>query len=417
MYINLMESACGFFERQMTEDLRCLLANKYGFTRETITASRIGFAPVGSGDLLAYLFDRCDDRDLLLRSGLFYQTSYSIRPLWQGRIIFPYRVQRIPQFFIGREVNGITCDGLSGKYIKQRVHSGKNPDLLPVEPIFGIDTILQDAPLLIVEGIADAIACHQAGYSAISPVTTRFKEKHCKAVSELCEHVSRVVIIMDSEQNEAGIIGACKTAYDLLDYGITSYIAELPRPDQVEKIDIADFTRSGGDLESIIKAGVICYDHPKFQAIKNEKWAEASRKFANQIRKVTRKRVPDSLTHGLGYTPKKIDAQTLRRHMPDLEYFTGIRSGERGSHPVYGSSSGTNLEMSADGERWFCYHEGSRGDGDVFKWIAVYELRLISESDRLDGIAWITTLQHCWRKYGPVHKKENHPCEPVREAI
>ena len=43
------------------------------------------------------------------------------------------------------------------------------------EPIYGIDTIEAGEPVVITEGIADAITAHQAGYPCVSPVTTSFK--------------------------------------------------------------------------------------------------------------------------------------------------------------------------------------------------------------------------------------------------
>ena len=37
-------------------------------------------------------------------------------------------------------------------------------------------------------------------------------------------------------------------------------------------------------------------------------------------------------------------------------------------HPVYGSSTGGNLSVDAVGDRWYCFHKGSEGGGDVLKW-------------------------------------------------
>ena len=69
-------------------------------------------------------------------------------------------------------------------------------------------------------------------------------------------------------------------------------------------------------------------------------------------------------------------------------------------HPVYGSSTGGNLSVDAVGDRWYCFHKGSEGGGDVLKWIAVYELGLIREDEPLRGEAFVKTVRHVEEVYG-----------------
>lgn len=397
MFKELMETACRFFEQQMSDDVRSLVKEKYGFTDETVNKARIGFAPADKTSLLLHLFAKYE-RDLLLKSGLFTRTDSSLIPLWEGRIMFPYIVQGEVSFFIGRMIDEVTTDWIKGKYVKQKVHnSQKRPELIAVEPIFGVDSIVEGCTLVITEGIADTIACHQAGYSAISPVTTSFKERHAEAVSSLCKQVEKVVIIMDSEINESGLKGAAKTAFNLGRFQIDTYIGELPRPDNVEKIDIADFLLSGGDLNQVIDSAILAYNHPSFIAIKKEEQAPYYRKLINEMKKESKFKRPKHLASPLGYTPKDIDVDAVKAKLPSLTDITGIPPGQRGPHPVYGSSSGKNLEISVDGDRWFCYHEGNRGEGDILKWLAVYEMHLIREDMPLDGVDFIETLKYAWR--------------------
>jgi DNA primase len=53
-----------------------------------------------------------------------------------------------------------------------------------------------------------------------------------------------VVIINDAEANQAGERGTLKTAAHLFCQGIDARIGTLPRPEGVEKIDIADYFKS-----------------------------------------------------------------------------------------------------------------------------------------------------------------------------
>ena len=69
-------------------------------------------------------------------------------------------------------------------------------------------------------------------------------------------------------------------------------------------------------------------------------------------------------------------------------------------HPVYGSSTGGNLSVNAVGDRWYCFHRGSEGGGDVLKWIAVYELGLIWEGDNLRGEDFVKTVRYVAAVYG-----------------
>jgi len=69
-------------------------------------------------------------------------------------------------------------------------------------------------------------------------------------------------------------------------------------------------------------------------------------------------------------------------------------------HPVYGSSTGGNLSVDAVGDRWYCFHKGSEGGGDVLKWTPVYEPGLIREDEPLRGEAFVQTVRYVAEVYG-----------------
>ena len=178
-----------------------------GWTDATIDNARLGWAPPSRTGLLDHLMQEGYDRDAILGTGLFTE---DFRPLWQGRYIFPYfDADGQPVYAISRSTgsegggavgyDGHPADGLSGKYAKP-AHT--KPYARISEPIYGLGSVENGQPVLVTEGIADAITAHQAGYACISPVTTRFKHDDRKQLREVLDDhdVSRAYVVQDAER-------------------------------------------------------------------------------------------------------------------------------------------------------------------------------------------------------------------------
>src|SRR5699024_7877634 len=69
------------------------------------------------------------------------------------------------------------------------------------EPIYGCETVAEDEPLLLTEGITDAIATHEAGFACASPVTKAFKEEHHGELLVYAEEADGAYLCFDSEQS------------------------------------------------------------------------------------------------------------------------------------------------------------------------------------------------------------------------
>lgn len=257
-----------------------------GWPDETIRSKRLGYAPANAtDDLLKHLQDRGHDRDAIRGTGLF---TKDLRLLWHGRYVFPYfDTNGRPVYAIARETTPKHSDDfLSGKYAKL-AHTKEYVDL--EEPIYGIDTLEPGEPVVITEGIPDAIAAHQAGIPCLSPVTTSFKLKHREALAEILESadVPRVYVVNDAEppsaelvedsevegwdrlhleQHGEGLLGAVRTACNLADAGIDARVAELPRHG-TEKVDLDDYlTRWDGDPRPILAKALPAEKHPAHDA-------------------------------------------------------------------------------------------------------------------------------------------------------
>jgi hypothetical protein len=315
--------------------------------------------------------------------------------------MFPYLQGGTVRYFIGRKTEE-TRDTIEGKYVKQLTRTEKRPNIQAYEPIFGTDSIRPGKPVIITEGITDAIITIQAGYSCISPVTVRFKADHGRRLADLVRDCSQVVLLMDSEDNQAGEWGAVDTGLELCRHGIIPFIGTIPRPEGVDKVDLNDFIREGGDVSNLITQAVLIDLHPLARLRKRELWKKAGDKMAaGMVRENNLKKYgPKTWTHTGPDLMEK--TRIVERYIPPISHFTGFSNGT-GPHPVYGSTTGHNLEVT--GDLWRCYHKGREGGGNVLQWVAIHDLGLIREGEKLRGADFVKTINHCWEKYVPLDIK------------
>jgi len=390
-FVEIMECATTFFQAHLSEEHRDHLHHRYGLTDETIARYRIGYAPLDRNQMVLRLFEHGVSGDEMGAAGLVTRTPETTLPLWQGRLMFSYLVAGTPRYLIGRQTDE-TADRSPGKYKKQRTVAFG-------EPVFGIDSLIPNGPVVVTEGITDAIITQQAGYACLSPVTTRFKSEHIERVVAACQSSSRVYLIMDNEENGAGLRGAISTGMEMVRHGIYPYLCTIPRPDDVEKRDLNDYVRAGGDIGELMARAIYVEDHPLAQTMRLEAVRrEAQRARSDAARRRIVSRMPsrplgDGGEGELLYAMKDMIIASI----PPLSALTGVDG--HGPHPIYGSTTGSNLSVS--GNQWYCWHAGAQGGGGPLEWIAVYELRLLREGEPLRGAAFMAALKHAADTYLP----------------
>ncbi len=394
-----MESACRFYENQITDVHRAFLRERYGLLPWFAERMRLGYAPASGSALLLHLLDRGYSRDEVLGSGLISKweqdkgESAGVADLLRGRLIFPYLDEaQHPVYLIGRATPETPGEN-PAKYKKQVVSTDG-----PQEPIFGAWSVCPGEPLIVTEGIADALAVLQDAWSCISPVTTRFKVERVGEAAAWCKRAAApVYIINDNEASGAGLQGAAKTAVALQMQGIPKvYVGTILRPDGVEKIDLNDYLREGGNLDTILEAATPANDHPAVQEeIKKQQEAGMSR-----LRAALANQRMQQQSGGKQVSGDSIE--DLKGRMPSLSAYTGIAPGHRGAHPVYGSTTGTNFVISPDGGTWTSFHGGNdRGkSGNIFKLIALEQGYLDDEGYPLRGDAFKRTIEYCRDRWG-----------------
>jgi len=401
----LMEDACRFFERHLTDEHRRHLWTRYGLLPDFVEAMRIGYAPADGSALLLHLMDRGYSRDEIIGSGLVVPwqrtdenggTRSGVSDLLRGRIVFPYLSGGLePVYFIGRMTDETPArdDTTPAKYKKQLVTIDG-----PREPICGVWSVSPGDPLIITEGITDCLAVLQTGRPCISPVTTRFKREQAPEVAELVRRSGGPVYILnDNEESGEGGKGAANIAYNLISQaldGARVFIGSPPRPEGVEKVDLNDFLRSGGDLDAVIAEAMPAEEHPGVLAEQKRVYARIA---ADVKQQRDRQRWIES-----GKKPRRGESiEDLKARMPSLSAYTGIPGG-RGSHPVYGSIHGDNFLISEDGETWVSFHGGAEPgkSGNLFKLIALEQGYMTDERETLRGEAFKRTIEYCRDRWG-----------------
>ncbi len=402
----LMEDACRFFERHLTDEHRRHLWTRYGLLPDFVEAMRIGYALPDSSALLLHLMDRGYPREEIIGSGLVVPwqrtdenggTRSGVSDLLRGRIVFPYLSGGLePVYFIGRMTDETPArdDTTPAKYKKQLVTIDG-----PREPIFGVWSVSPGDPLIITEGVTDCLAVLQAGRPCISPVTTRFKREQAPEVAELVRRSGGPVYILnDNEESGEGGKGAANIAYNLISQaldGARVFIGSPPRPEGVEKVDLNDFLRSGGDLDAVIAEAIPAEEHPGVLAEQKRMYARIAADIKQQR---DRQRWIES-----GKKPRRGESvEDLKARMPTPSSYTGIPPGGRGSHPVYGSIHGDNFAISEDGETWVSFHGGAEKGkgGDILKLIALEQGYLTDEREPLRGEAFKQTIEYCRERWG-----------------
>ncbi len=240
-----MKAVAGYYHSNLTDEYRHIVREKWGISDEMIDQLMIGLAPKNChlqremGDLFSV--------DTMKLSGLFnVHDDGQMRDIFRGRVVFPYWKNNNVVYFIGRDLEWVPGSS-SPKYFKQLVHSETRPHVSKVvnnSVFYGEDSIKQADSVIITEGVTDCIKVLQEGLACISPVTVRIKESQKEYAYELVKNKSDVIVCNDNEENETGKDGSISTAEYLESKGIPVRLIELPKPEGVGKIDLADYLRT-----------------------------------------------------------------------------------------------------------------------------------------------------------------------------
>ena len=243
----ILTAATNWYHQQLTDELRELITKKWGITNETIDRYKIGFAP--SKKKLFSELNTVFPKEELVKTGLFIQSQTgSVFDLYDGRIVFPYWKNGAVVYTIARKTE-YTPDSKyeQQKFKKQFVHNKKHEyvsKLVKNEHFYGEDSIRGTDCCVITEGVADCLAALQNNIPCISPVTTKFRKADMEKIYDMVKEFRIVYLCNDNEISGAGLEGSISTAGYLEDRGVTVRIVHLPRPENIDKIDLAEYLKN-----------------------------------------------------------------------------------------------------------------------------------------------------------------------------
>lgn len=316
--LDCVEAAVDYFHSELSDTHRDLIRGKWGVSNKTIDDLNIGFAP-SDDSLLEHLFGEGFMPLTIINAGLTtpslirhvyaagsdcpddcwhdypdaFETVAERRDAgdiefeeidlgavvahagrldclcldvdtdiwWDNRIVWPYWHDGDARYLIaratGQSEDRVYGDGNVAKYLKQATDKPWVDNRAVSEPIYGLDTVEADEPLIITEGMTDAIMAHQAGFNCISPVTKQFKSEHHRPLLLQAQRASEVYLCLDNEASAEGLKGALKTGTFLAENGVDAKVATLPRTD-ASKVDLADYLKAhtASDLEGVLDAAV-----------------------------------------------------------------------------------------------------------------------------------------------------------------
>ena len=260
----LLRESFQFYNDNMIKEHRQYFLNRC-LSNYTIDNERLGYAP-GGDVLIKHMREEHGSEILpkLLKIGMAVRTGGGYHDRYSQRYLFPYWHRNEIVFSIGRRERDdedfifSLPDWNKGKYVKHLIHREEISDSAINHVIWGEDIAIPSSTVIVAEGIVDSLLAKQMeretkelDYSVISPVTPNFSSEQVERLPDLTSHAEKIIIIMDSEESKAGERGAIKTAKMLTREGRNTKIAIIPRPEGVEKIDLADFVfNHGGTKEA-----------------------------------------------------------------------------------------------------------------------------------------------------------------------
>jgi DNA primase len=176
-----LELATKFYQRQLTASKPALeyLLKERKFTRETLLAWRLGYAPNTGQALTEFLTKHGFERDEMKRSGLVTERYSRLGDMFRGRIMVPLADNR--GNIIGFTARLLADESDAPKYINtpQSVTYDKSRN------VFGLhlakEAIRKSGYVVVVEGNMDVISSHQAGVTnVVASAGTAMTENHLR---------------------------------------------------------------------------------------------------------------------------------------------------------------------------------------------------------------------------------------------
>ena len=226
----LNEWACAYFEKQLHDtqagqDIGLSYFRQRGFNDATIREFRLGYSSEGYDDLYQAAIKQGFNPKLLFDVGLCIPDNHGGHDRFRGRVMFPiFNIAGKVIAFGGRTLKK---DKETAKY----VNSPESSIYSKRDVIYGLyqakREISKQDKCFIVEGYADVISMHQAGFkNVIASSGTALTEGHIHAIRRFTSHVTEMF-----DGDAAGVKAAIRGVDMLLREGLSIKVLPLPPED------------------------------------------------------------------------------------------------------------------------------------------------------------------------------------------
>ena len=226
----LNEWACDYFEKQLHEtqagqDIGLSYFNERGFNESTIKEFRLGYSSEGYNDFYQAAVTQGFNPKLLFDIGLCIPDDKGGHDRFRGRVMFP--IMNIAGKVVGFGGRTLKKDKNVAKYVNSPESSiYKKGDI-----IYGLYQAKRDISkadkCFIVEGYADVISMHQAGFkNVIASSGTALTLGHIYAIRRFTNNVTEMF-----DGDAAGVKAAIRGVDMLLKEGMSIKVLPLPPED------------------------------------------------------------------------------------------------------------------------------------------------------------------------------------------
>ena len=259
----LNEWACSYFEKQLHEtqmgqDVGLTYFRERGFNDATIKEFRLGYSSEGYNDFYQAAIAQGFNPKLLFDVGLCIPDDRGGHDRFRGRVMFP--IMNIAGKVIAFGGRTLRKDKEVAKY----VNSPESIIYSKRDVIYGLyqakREISKQDKCFIVEGYADVISMHQAGFkNVIASSGTALTEGHIHAIRRFTTNVTEMF-----DGDEAGVKAAIRGVDMLLKEGLNIKVLPLPPED-----DPDTFVRAHSfvEVEDYIKQNEADFIHFKSSVV------------------------------------------------------------------------------------------------------------------------------------------------------
>lgn len=264
----LNEWACAYFEKQLHEtqagqEIGLAYFKERGFNDATIKEFRLGYSSEGYDDLYKAAIAQGFNPKLLFDVGLCLPDDHGGHDRFRGRVMFP--IMNIAGKVIAFGGRTLRKDKEVAKYVnspESSIYSKRNV-------IYGLHQakreISKEDKCFIVEGYADVISMHQAGFkNVIASSGTALTEGHIHAIRRFTSNVTEMF-----DGDAAGIKAAIRGVDMLLKEGLNIKVLPLPPEDDPDTFvrahshtEVEDYIKQNECDFINFKSGVVLNDAP-----------------------------------------------------------------------------------------------------------------------------------------------------------